>query len=198
MPDISDYELVYMVRHRSDAAYRILYERYAPMIWKKAHETAKQYNRIVSADEFYSESLVVFTKVVNTYRFDLQVEFSTYLYSAVEYSCGRMVRTAMKEHSWISNLSENTSLETIYNNLPDMNLTHDPVCIAHASMLEDIVEDVLRKSSELEKMVMNEFLMGAREADIMRKCNLTRRKVDYIRGKFQKRIQNMLYLKDFN
>ncbi len=198
MDYISDYELVYMIRQKSDTAYRLLYEKYVPMMWKKAHEKARLYNSLISADEFYSEALVVFTKVVNSYRFDLQVEFATYLYSAVEYSCAQMIRVALRNKSMSANISDDLTYEIMIMNLPDMNKSRDPVSVSHVDTLLNLLKEALDECSEIEKLVMEEFVKGTREVDIMRKCNLTRRKVDYIRGKFQKRFQNMLYLKDYN
>ena len=87
MEEITDYELIYMIRQNDENAYRLLYERYLPLIWRKIYDFQKQYYEYLpDISDTFHDSLMLFNTVIYSYRLDKEALFGTYLFNCLDYS----------------------------------------------------------------------------------------------------------------
>lgn len=197
MNEINDYELVYMIRQGDDYAYRELYNRYLPMIWRIVYDYQNCYSAYFpDASESFNECLAAFDEIVHAYRYDKKALFGTYLYRRIDQTMKNYRRTTERRYSEIYN--EESEFIDLFETLPDRSLEFDPVSIYKMGEIKKTVAIVLENFDEEEQIIIKDIINGVSIAEIAREKNEPRKKFDYILARFRENVSKMLETKEYN
>lgn len=97
--DLNDYELLYLVHQKVEAAEEELIEKYKRLIWKLIQSCINRYHpRGVEKDDLYQESLIALMDASSAYREDYNAPF----YSFVSLCIERHIKTYLRRYNSLS------------------------------------------------------------------------------------------------
>ena len=194
---ISDYELIYMIRQNDQTAYRLLYERYLPLIWSKVYECHKQYYDVLpDISDAFNACLITFHNVIYNYRLDRETLFGTYLYHCLDYCLKSYRRTTERYERNIvrGDLSDDFNVRE----MSDTSLKYDPVSVHNVNEIMRTINELLESYSETDREIIYQTISGRKGVDIANEYNISRKKYSYIVKKFREKALNLLEKKEYN
>ena len=192
MEEITDYELIYMIRQNDETAYRLLYERYLPLMWRKVYDCQNQYfEYLPDMSDAFNECLLTFNSVIYSYRLDMKTLFGTYLYNCLELS--------LKNYRYERNRVRNDLLDDYeLKQMSDTSLKYDPVSVYNANEIMNLIDELLESYSEMDREIIYKTISGMKGIDIAKAYNIPRKKYSYIVKKFREKALNLLEKKEYN
>ena len=103
--DYNDYELIYMAREQNEDAVKVLYEKYRPLLEKKARDYyIKDKNKGFEYKDFLQETMVAFEEALDSFDPESSTLFYTFVNICVERQLNTtLLRINRKKHKFINN-----------------------------------------------------------------------------------------------
>ena len=198
MEEISDYELIYMIRQKDETAFNMLFQRYQPLIWYKVYEFQKQYYEYLpDTSDTYNECMLTFHDIIYTYRLDKKTKFGTYLSTSIDFAL-KNYRRANARHTSRMMIIDDLERDKLMQLIPDSSKRYDPISYANSNILINIVYEVLSDMSEFERGIMCDILNGRTFSEIEKDKGVTRSKHRYVIVKFREKVLKMFEKIDYN
>lgn len=197
MHEISDYELIYMIRQKNQDAYRILYNRYLPLLWSKIRDYQSKYSSYLpDVSDSFNVCMLMFNDIVFDYRMDKDAIFGTYVYKGLEFTLKNFRRGEERRNRKF--ISQKPNNEFDMNTLPDRSRKYDPQALASAEQIKTIIQNELDKMPEVQRSVIIGVLTGVPVSELMTEHNLTRRQYSYAIEKFRQNVLKRMEKLDCN
>ena len=196
--DITDGQLVQMIREESEDAKEVLYERYKYII----DIELKKYNRMAWAlsydvNDLYQDALVGFTDGINNYREDKAASLSSFLTLCVD----RKLQVSIKKASRLKNklIHDALSLEEEYRSTTQLkellsdNSKNDPLenILREENYLE-LKREIKKNLSNSEYEVYSYMINGLKYDEIATLLNKNLKQVDNTIQRVKSKIKKIL------
>ena len=200
--NMSDSELIYLVKEQNEDAKDIIYDKYKYIIdilTKKYKRSAYILN--IEENDLYQEAMLGFVDAIYSYDDNKNSSVQTYITLCVE----RKIYSCLKKANRIKYKinSEALSLEYVYENenalkdiLSDNNINNpleNIITVENHNEVIDKIKDVL---SDSEKMVFSLMIGGLDYKQIAKILELTPKQVDNTRNRIRNKAKKVLEIVD--
>ena len=196
--DVTDEQLVHMVREESEEAKDVLYDRYKYII----EAELKKYNRMAWAlsydvNDLYQDALVGFADGINSYREDKEASLSSFLTLCVD----RKLQVSIIKASRLKNklLHDALSLEEEYKSTSQLkemlsdNSLNDPLeNILKEENYKELIKEIKKQLSSSEYEVYTYMLNGLKYDEIATLLNKNLKQVDNTIQRVKNKIKKIL------
>ena len=186
-----------MIRQNDETAYRMLYERYLPLIWRKVHDCHNQhYECLPDISDAFNECMITFHNVIYSYRLDRETLFGTYLFHCLDYCLKNYLRSAERYERNIvrGDLPEDYDVKR----MADTSLKFDPVSTHNVKEIMQLINELLETYSGTDREILSQMLSGRKGVDIADEYNISPKKYGYIVKKFREKALKLLEKKEYN
>lgn len=187
--EMSDNELLYMIRQNNDLAFQYLIQRYHGEIRNCLHSHLRYHNRYLDMDDFYQMALMKLTEAIDEYK-NGQSSFRYYYFNILKNSAIDLIRSlntynAKKD---MYTLSLDMKVEDKSGRYTLIDLIEDSYAIdeSHSMSLYHEVESAKKGLNEVELEIMRLRSMGSSYQQIADELQIPKKKVDNTLHKIRK------------
>lgn len=185
MKEANDYELLEYISSGNEEALDVMYEKYKPLIVKKAKKSASLANKYgLDINDLIQEGMLGLTQAINNFDINLDIKFYTFANTCIERKMISCFVNAKRSKNKILNESIALQTETedpdLENFIGDYSLNPEKI-VCDKENENNIIDLLLNELTENEKQVFN-----------LRKSGFTYKEIADILGKDSKQIDNTI------
>lgn len=195
--EFNDYELIYMAKEKNEDALKYLYEKYKPLLEKKARECSKIIgNKGIEYNDVLQECMIAFQEAIDVFDQDGKALFYTFVNLCVD----RQLKSLITKTNRMKNklFNESISLDNVYDNeesivefIKENNTNPEEVLIDldDESKLYDKIMDGLRDN---EKEIFKLKVQGFNYIEIAEKLNKDAKSISNILYRIRNKVKRII------
>ncbi|MEG0686990.1 MAG: sigma-70 family RNA polymerase sigma factor [Erysipelotrichales bacterium] len=189
---LNDYELLYYCYQENEASFEMLASKYERYIYYIINLFKKNYFFFSMEDsDLYNEALILLYESIFNYREEFNVKFSSYYLSCLKrrymYLIRNLASNKNKGHALAMSLDVSPSNEDVdlYSIISNNELAISEQ-VNNNYLIDKTLKKLEKKLNELEKNIINQYLMGYHYEEIATQYNISKKKIDNTVQKYKK------------
>ncbi|MGN0498431.1 MAG: sigma-70 family RNA polymerase sigma factor [Acutalibacteraceae bacterium] len=183
--DSSDEQLIERIRTGDEAAFEMLSERYAPLIYGKSAEFSNSIS-FEDKDDLVQESYIAFLHAVNSYRADRSVSFKTFVNRCIFNKLSSVYAKEKRKKK----IPYNCIVPIDDSELSDIAIGVSPEQqIIDNEGFADLQKKIKKSLSSFEQKVLSHYLSGSSYVQTARSLNTTVKAVDNALSRIRKKLR---------
>ena len=169
MEDITEnqntYELLYMSRQNSQYAFEALFQIYYPTLYFLVQECIANDSKLAPfQDEMLQEASVSFKEAIESYRYDQNAQFVTFLSTVIRKrvaNCRRRLISKYHLHDEVFSLDDPVGKdENFHSIIAQRDGFNDPVYVMDFNAARERLNEVVGSLNEIEKAAAHSWMIG--------------------------------------
>ncbi len=183
--DLSDEQLIALIRSGDETSFEKLSKRYAALIYGKAAEFSNSIS-FEDKDDLVQESYIAFLHAVNSFRTDKNVSFKTYLNRCIFNKLSSVYANEKRKKK----IPYNCMVPIDDSELSDIGGVSDPEQqLIDNEGFADLQKKIKKSLSSFEQKVLSHYLSGSSYVQTARSLNTTVKAVDNALSRIRKKLR---------